>query len=255
MKPRVSYVICAVQRSGTKLLSEALQNTGLAGNSQEYFLCSENGRWEDPDGWWARTYGIQSRREYLDQVFRLGTTPNGVFGVTIMWNYFPLVLRNLRELDEYQGMTAPEVMNRLLVNPKYIWLARRDKIRQAVSWAKAGQTGIYHVRLGETPTPAREPQFDFTFISNLYRLILEGEKGWRDFFAEAGVRPLEIVYEELVEAYEMTARKVLDYLRIPYPQDLIFGERRLLKQADAVNEDWVQRYMREKLWVNSKSDN
>jgi LPS sulfotransferase NodH len=38
MKPHISYVICAVQRSGSFLLCEALENTGLAGNPEEYFL-------------------------------------------------------------------------------------------------------------------------------------------------------------------------------------------------------------------------
>jgi len=76
----------------------------------------------------------------------------------------------------------------------------------------------------------------------LYNLILEGEAGWQTFFEACGVQPFKVVYEELVEAYEETALRILDYLNIPFPKDLIFGERRLQKQADTLNERWVEKY-------------
>jgi LPS sulfotransferase NodH len=243
MKPHTSYVICAVQRSGSFLLCEALKNTGLAGVPEEYFLCEQQGRWEDEGSWWARHHGITSRQEYLRKVFEIGTTSNGVFGVKIMWNYFPHMLRNLRELPEYAGLEAPELMKRLFSNPKYIWIIRQDKVRQAVSWAKAGQTGVYAWHKGEIPIPNQEPQFDFPFIDNLYGLILEGEAGWLNFFEASGVEPFRVIYEELVETYEQTALDILNYLNIPYPKKLVFGERRLQKQADELNEKWAEKYI------------
>lgn len=243
MKPRVSYIVCCVQRSGSGLLCEALRNTGVAGNQGEYLLCGEQGRWEDPDGWWARTYGIKTRADYLAQVFKLGTGPNGVFGLDLKWNYFGYVLRNLQEMPEYSSMETPQLLDSVFANPKYIWLTRRDKVRQAVSWAKAAQTGIYHIRSGETVTPKQEPEFDFTFIDNLRRLVDEGETGWREFFAECRVEPLHIVYEDFVDAYESTVSRVLDYLNIPCPEDISHGERKLLRTTDQVNEEWVKRYL------------
>lgn len=46
--------------------------------------------------------------------------------------------------------------------------------------------------------------------------------------------------------YEETALRIMDWLKISYPEDLVFGERRLLKQADSVSEEWVQRYRDDK---------
>lgn len=242
MKPQIFYVICAVQRSGSFLLCEALKNTGLAGIPEEYFLNGEG--WEN--GWWARQHGVTSRTDYLRLVFEKGTSPNGVFGTKIMWNYFHKMLEGLRELPDYQELDAPRLMGTLFPNVHYIWIVRRDKVRQAVSWAKAGQTDVYGWHKGETPTPKREPTFDFGFIDQLYNLILEGEAGWRNFFEACGVQPFKVEYEELVEAYEPTALKILEYLNIPYPKGLVFGERRLQKQADALNEEWVEKYIRMK---------
>jgi trehalose 2-sulfotransferase len=238
MKPHTSYVICAVQRSGSFLLCEALKNTGLAGFPEEYFLNGEG--WED--GEWARKNGVTTRSDYLRLVFETGTSPNGVFGTKIMWNYFPILLERLRELPEYKGWNASQLTENLFPNLHYIWIIRCDKVRQAVSWAKAGQTNVYAWHKGESPLPRQEPTFDFTFIDNLYNLILEGEAGWGTFFEACGVQPFKVVYEELVETYEETAFRILDYLNIPFPKDLVFGERRLQKQADALNELWVEKY-------------
>jgi LPS sulfotransferase NodH len=242
MKPQISYVICAVQRSGSFLLCEALKNTGLAGCPEEYFLNKEG--WEESP--WARQHGVRSRTDYLNLVFEQGTSSNGVFGTKVMWNYFHTMLSSLRELPEYKDLDAPQLMASLFPNVHYIWIVRQDKVRQAVSWAKAGQTDVYAWPKGETPVPTREPTFDFEFIDQLHHLILEGEAGWQSFFEECGVQPFKVVYEELVDAYEATALRILEYLTIPYPQNLIFGARRLQKQADALNETWVQRYIQMK---------
>ena len=115
MKPRLAYVVCGVQRSGSRLLSEALQSTGLAGNPREYLLCNEEGRWEDPDGWWARTYGVKTRADFLAQVLELGTGPNGVFGLDIKWNYFGYAVKNLRELAEKDILRKKAVDKRIAV--------------------------------------------------------------------------------------------------------------------------------------------
>ena len=240
MKTHTSYVICAVQRSGSFLLCEALKNTGLAGFPEEYFLDGQG--WED--GEWARQNGIRTRYDYLRLVFDKGTSPNGVFGAKIMWNYFPIMLQKLTELSEYSGWDAPQLMVDLFPNLHYIWIVRRDKVRQAVSWAKAGQTNIYAWHKGKPfPLPREEPTFDFTFIDNLHNLILEGEAGWQTFFEACGVQPFKVVYEELVEAYEETPLRILDYLNIPFPKNLVFGERRMQKQAGALNDLWVEKYM------------
>lgn len=242
MKPQISYVVCAVQRSGSFLLCEALKNTGLAGFPEEYFLHGEG--WED--GPWARQHGVTSRADYLNLVFAQGTSSNGVFGTKVMWNYFPTMLKSLRALPGYTGLDAPQLMAALFPNVHYIWIVRRDKVRQAVSWAKAGQTDVYGWPTGETPVPKREPTFDFEFIDQLYHLIVEGEAGWQGFFEACGVQPFKVEYEELVEAYEPTALRILDYLHVSYPANLVFGERRLQKQADALNEMWVKKYIERK---------
>ena len=117
-----------------------------------------------------------------------------------------------------------------------------DKVQQAVSWAKAAKTGIWTWTQETPPAVEREPDFDFEFVDNLVRLIDEGERGWAQFFQECGVEPYKLFYADIVQSYERTALNILDYLRVPYPTDLAFGERRMKRQSDGLDEKWVQMY-------------
>jgi LPS sulfotransferase NodH len=230
-----------VQRSGSFLLCEALKNTGLAGIPEEYFLYHEDREnWEN--GRWARQHGVSSRSGFLELVLTKGTTTNGVFGTKLMWNYFPNVIGNFQEMAAYKGLEATEILPKLLPNLYYIWIVRHDKVRQAVSWSIAAQTDIYASWQAEGQSPRQEPIFDFEQIDLLYNLTLAGEASWQAFFKRCGAVPLKVVYEELVGSYEATALRILDYLGVSYPPDLVFGQRQLKKQATELNERWAEKY-------------
>ena len=51
-----------------------------------------------------------------------------------------------------------------------------------------------------------------------------------------------MIYEELTTSYERTALEILQYLHIDIPERVLFKGRRMKKQADALSEEWVQRY-------------
>jgi LPS sulfotransferase NodH len=222
---------------------EALRGSGLGGCPEEYFLGPEEyvPSWENSA--WAKANGVGSRRGYLDLVRRSGTSPNGVFGCKVMWNYFHEIRHKLSGLPEYAALPVHAALQDLFPNLHYIWILRRDKVRQAVSWARAAQTGIYAVTQGDAPLEAGPPQFDPAFIGNLHRLVQEGEKGWQAYFDESGVQPYVVYYEDLVQAYEATARNILTWMGIPLPENLRFAERRLQRQSDGLNEEWVQKYI------------
>lgn len=236
MKPRMSYVVFGVQRSGTSLLCECLKRTGLAGVPEEYFLPPE-------DGGAARQGTPSAAREYLDTVLAQGTTPNGVFGAKIMWNYRAAVVAELRRIDKYRD--TPEYLLLQTVFPQLhcIWMIRRDKVRQAVSWAKAGQTGIYASHQAERQKPRQEAVFDFRLIDNLHRLILEGEAGWQNYFRECGASPFTVFYEDLAACLEVKTIEVLEYLGLGAPKDFRIENLPLTRQSDSLNDEWAQKYI------------
>jgi LPS sulfotransferase NodH len=224
-------------------LCESLKNTGLAGVPEEYFLLQA-----DEPGFefsrWSNAHNVHNQDEFIEMVKEKGTTSNGVFGSKMMWNYFPETMHLLRKTSGFQTISDARVLQQLFPNLRYIWITRNDKVRQAVSWSIAAQSNVYASWMGEVRE--EELTFDFSQIDNLHRLVLEGESGWRAFFNENNIEPFHVTYEALVNNYEGTAKSILDFLSIEYPANLVFSKRKLRKQANALNDAWVEKYLAQK---------
>lgn len=106
----------------------ALWQTQLAGAPEEYFIHKYiedfSKRFSDID---LESINYSS---VLKHLYQLGTSPNGVFGIKLHGQY----LKDLIEKDAD--------VHSLLEEPIYIWMRRRDVIRQAISRVLAIQTGI-----------------------------------------------------------------------------------------------------------------
>jgi trehalose 2-sulfotransferase len=250
--PTLSCLIAFNQRSGSTMLSRALSDTGVAGRPEEYFLSGPTHAF--PPGWtfweegpFAASHAPISRGEYLELVYRLGTTPNGVFGVKLGWNNVPWVLDKLRAVTRFAGLDRAAAFHALLPNVRVVRLVRRDRVAQAVSWARAAQDGVWVVSDDEPAQPSAPPDYDAEFIANLERLIVEGEQGWLDLCDELGVVPLDVVYEDLADpaTYPATVGSVVAHLGID-PASVTIASPRTHRQADEINRAWVERYRAER---------
>ena len=156
--PRLSYLICATQRTGSTLLCRALSATGVAGHPEEYFLTGDPSFFPPDWKFWeesplANAHDVTDRRGYLEVVYDVGSTDNDVFGAKLMWNYLPDVLDRFRALPEFTALSRAQVLATAFPDAQLVLLTRRDRVRQAVSWARAGLTGVYIVSDTE-PAPA-----------------------------------------------------------------------------------------------------
>lgn len=237
MQIRTSYLIISTGRSGSSLLCEVLKNTGVAGRPGEYFS-------QDLDNFFSNLWGLSSSNymDYLDKVIEENTTPNGVFGAKIIGAHFDYFVGKLRENPAFAKSTKSKLISTVFPNLHYIWITRRNKVRQAVSLLKAMQTGVWYLKAGEQPWPVKEPSFDYEAIDHLLQGFVIGEAVWQEYFSECGVRPFTVVYEDFIMSYEDTVSKILKYLGIPVPGQLSLAQPRLQKQADVISEDWCTRY-------------
>ena len=271
-----SYLICATPRSGSTLLCEALENTGIAGNPKEYFeALRATGLPRRPKEYFtgledqeimnllgdfsridlaslppSQTYA--SYTEYLAHVLVEGTTSNGIFGAKVMWGYFDDFISNLRDLPEGGEKPVPELLASIFPDLHYIRVSRLDKVRQAVSLWKAIQTYTWREDepssfVDQQVDGVHEPQkhvlhFHFQAIDYLIQQIEEHERAWQRYFDEAAIRPFSVIYEDLSANYEETALQILEYLNIPIPAQPVFAQRRMKRQSNALSEEWVERY-------------
>jgi len=145
MKPKRSYFVCKTNRTGSQLLCEALRFTGIAGQPNEHLYIGEKSDY-------YKAYGTRTGEELLAKIVELGSTPNGVFGLCVelpKTEALAFIRQVIRQDFPFESL--PDLLRSLFPDPKYIWLTRRNVVRQAVSWWKASQSGIWHTNADEEP--------------------------------------------------------------------------------------------------------
>lgn len=240
-----NYAICTNPRSGSWLLSELLESTHAAGIPREWFHDdterSEAAKRQLTDPHQA------GYRDYLAAITRKQVTPNGVFGMKLHWYQFAGLREKLATIDEYRDLSPGQRVLAAFPDCRFIWLTRRDKVRQAISYHKASQTDTWwNIDRAEPVRRANartEPVFDVQAIDRLERLLLANEQSWLRFFRELGIQPLVVIYEELAARQVETARAVLEFLEIPGAIAMSIAGPRVQRQANQSTEEWVARYL------------
>jgi trehalose 2-sulfotransferase len=269
VEPVRSYLIASTPRSGSTLLCEALANTGVAGRPDEYYQHRrKTGLPRRPLEYFedaltpeiADVLGAYSRvddelslydprrfpeyRAYLDWTIAQGTTPNGVFGAKVMWGYFNGFVDSLRDVHENAVLSTRAVLERTFPGlDRWIFVTRRDKVRQAISLWKAIQNWTWRREDGTGTVIAHDLRYSYDAIGHLAAQLAEQEREWQAWFQEAGIEAFVVVYEDFAQRYEGTAIDILAFLGI----DVLpaFGPRRMTRQSDALSDEWAERFRRE----------
>ncbi|MFZ0040351.1 MAG: Stf0 family sulfotransferase [Solirubrobacteraceae bacterium] len=266
-------MVCATQRSGSTLLCELLKETGVAGRPEEYYEATRDtglpphpGDYlrglpptgarirKDPSPSEAPAYssleGLVSYREHLDRSFKLGTTDNGVFGAKLMWNQISELEQLAGQLPEYSGLQGLRLLELVFGDPAYIWVSRRDKIRQAVSMWRALQTRSWRRREDNDNS---ELVYRYEGIDHLARMFDEQDRAWARFFADHGIDALAISYEDDLERDRTgTLRRALTHLGLEPPAGWR-AEDPIERQSDELSDQWVAQYHRDRAQRGSDS--
>lgn len=222
------YVISATPRCGSSLLCETLTETGLAGYPGE--LASK--AWRKMNDWSSRENLFENKHER--------TTPNGVFGLKLMWSQFDETSRCFANRPDFAGLAMDQLFEKLLPGIKYIWIRRRDKEAQAVSLAIAQQTGLWTSK--HSGKDDVELEFDYYKIHDLCMLLGYQEDQWQKYFDTYGIKPLMITYEDYVQNIPGTIKEILDYLHIAHDRELKIAEAPLRRLRTDRNSEWASRY-------------
>lgn len=237
-KRNVTYVICTNPRSGSWLLSDGLTATGIAGTPREWFNPSEVRRQK---ALWRLKYDTDlTDADYLRLATRLSTTSNGVSGVKVHgWQV--LELPRLLGMPEEIGEEEGAVFSRLFPDAHFIWLRRRDRVRQAISLWRALATGAWWSIPGAPPQARKpEPSFNAEAIADMEAVLAAGDARWERFFCAATQAPLDFEYEDLAADPPAVIADVLRWLGLPRPAAL--ASPRLARQADSLSDNFISQY-------------
>jgi trehalose 2-sulfotransferase len=137
-------------------------------------------------------------------------------------------------------------------NGRHIFMTRRNKIRLAVSWWKAIQSQEWHRLRGVCPQAIDiADHYDPDAIDHLVAESVMREAAIQEFFAQGRIVPLNVTYEDFVSKYEETVFDILGWLGLDVATATV-APPAYEQLSDAVSEDWVQRFRRDKQarWKN-----
>ena len=209
---------------------------------KQFFLAKSEGRY-------GAELGLDPNVDYpgyVRGIVATKTTRNEVFSFKLMSWYLDDFLTRLRDSHAFGDAATDDLtmLRNAFPRLRFVHIVRRHKLRQALSTARALQTGLWKVREGKTAL--REPQFDAQLIEQSLREAERQENIWHAFFHRIGIAPFQVEYEELCRDYEATMRRVLNFLKISLPRYARIGPPVTIRQADEVSRIWEERFLTER---------
>ncbi|EBA11541.1 Stf0 family sulfotransferase [Roseobacter sp. CCS2] len=205
---------CTTPRCGSHFLGHRLHGTGAFGYPLEYL---------NPGNWhvWEKRAGPTPPLDYIKSV---RTGPNGVFSVKLHHEHLAAFLKQ---------EVAP-------LDYKFIHLQRRDLMKQAISFARAQQTGAW---ISDMPEKAAG-SYDWSLITDKMDAISRGNADWQSFLSSMGIQPLQLYYEDVVADASAAIAQIADYLGVAMDSVVTtattFTPQQQKKTAQAA--DWLSRY-------------
>ncbi len=220
--PQYFYMIASTPRSGGTYLAQTLWRTGVMGAPHEYF------------GFYGTFLRLVARlkphslQHYLDDLMPRRTSANGVFGVKV-------------HFDHLQFMVLSGILTQLK-QLRVISLERDDHLAQAVSHARALQTGQWNSL--ENPQSI-EPVYNSELIRWSLNHLDNQKRGWRQFFEQHKISPLYLKYDDFVADPTAVTADVVTRLQMPTTPESPVSLPDISRQSDSLNLDWAERFKRE----------
>jgi LPS sulfotransferase NodH len=243
---RPTYLILATPRSGSTLLGQGLQASGVAGDPKEFF--------GHRMPYWMERWGTPDLPAYVARLIAERATPNGVFGAKLLYGQLPRLEGEAGRDPRLAVLSPGDLLIHLFPELHIIWVSREDKLRQAISWYKARQSGVWGddgrrdtpklgaAWRGDDPLSPSEPAFDYDAIAALLRQSEAEDAAIGRLLADSGIPSRCVTYETFSPAYEETVFTLLAWMGIPIPAGLRLPHPRTVKLADDRTNAWVARF-------------
>ena len=219
--PKHHVAICTTPRCGSHFLGHQMRDRNCFGYPLEYL---------NPGNLpvWQRRAQMAGAGDTLEFIKSIRTGPNGVFSTKLHHEHLEGFLDHEPDPLKY----------------RFIHLRRRDLLRQAVSFARAQQTGAW---ISDMPEQA-DASYDRDLIAEKVEAISQGNARWSAFLSSLGIQPLEIYYEDIVADRDASLERIAAYLGValetPAPGEAEFRPKPQ-RHADDPTETWIERFKAE----------
>ena len=241
--PYDAYIICTSPRSGSTLLCDLLTSTGICGQPRSYFHRPSLSAWLDAHNL-PSIEGephLATLKRVFDAAIRSGRAGGKLFGLRLQQHSLEFFLDQMRVFDPDAESDA-ERIHAVFGRTAFIYLTRRDKIAQAVSYAKAEQTGLWHRapdgREIERLAPHADPRYNATALRDQVRQFDEQDRRWRTWFETQAISPTLLTYQHLSSDPQGGLALCLEALGLD-PSAALSIKPGVGKLADKTSEQWA----------------
>ena len=222
------FIIAANGRSGSYFLMDLLMSTKKVGIIGEFLgsIIRDGYKQHRSDSLLLSSFKV------MHEIATSVPNPRGLWGTKVDMNQLYVMKRFL------------ELCNLEPKDIKWIWLSRKNKLLQAISFFRADATGIWHLKQKdeeETRSHARSEInvttgdiFQRAGRLHLYDLL------WDSFFAENEITPHKVYYEDFIDAttWDSTIAGIFDYLDVDYSLPLNVATNRIKIGTDDHHKIW-----------------
>lgn len=228
--PDLTYLLASVPRAGSTYFSHLMWRTGCLGAPLEYLNFEAAG----PYGFAATSPQLQL--QLWRSLLRRRCSLNGVFGLKA---FAP-------QLDQLQRTNPPlldEVLASILPRGgprRIIYLRRRDRMAQVVSYARASLSGIW--RKDQETALAQPIEYSQEALEAAKSGIELQESVWTQMFEELRIDPLTVWHEDALADGSRTAEVVANYLGVEIDPASAVEVPLIEKQSEGDAAVWAERY-------------
>jgi LPS sulfotransferase NodH len=161
----------------------------------------------------------------------VAAAPGPVFATRLMWGQCSKLAQALGLEGQARAFAAQ------FPDARWLFLRRRDYLRQGISYWRALATDRWHVTGADT---GAEPAiaYDFAAIDGCVRKLVWQGWMWERFFDAAGIAPLELWYEDVIGDFAL-----LDGYMAQFGLTIAGTGSQLRVQRDAHTEYCLARYL------------
>lgn len=248
-KIKISYILFFSPRSGSHLITTHLQSISH-GNPFEAFHFNQ-AQLRQFYGW---KFNFNDPEIYLQEATKT-LTVNEVFGVKIHWSQFQTFIKILRDIVGSAGeeLSELELIEVFFPDIRYMFLKRRNKIKQAISYSKGMQTGIWKATSEELNTYQEyvlPPKYDRLHIECCLDELLSYDERWEQLLDSLPKNYLKIWYEDL--AQDFTSGMLNIYQHLGVVENTEKPKPITKKLADSKSDDWFNQFVKETDWLRDR---
>ncbi len=165
---------------------------------------------------------------------------NGIFGSKMAHDHRAAVDEELR-----QTVPGYRTLDDVLPNHRWVWLRRRDKILQAISLCRAELSNRWSSEQAASADGA-DPEYDFIHILSRVMMICAAELAWETYFAEFGIVPRVVNYEDFFQNRDRELAQLIQFLGgLPPGRAFVDNDRTFHVQRDRQSYAWRRRFVRD----------